>query len=207
MLEFHRIALRLLSFICTSLLLACQSNFPAIPATQSSGSSGAAASSIAVCGAGLEKGVSAQIEAEYSKSGGKLSAGFQDFVRTAIFSRADIASADKQKIYDKYIDCVLEIDKRNRVSANSCVGKCDLIQASCIREHDRALGTCIERMRYACINVCTQNYRNTLKRCVQSFCDPGSPINVSQWSEHQCRLYRTRRDGCEGELRSCVSEC
>ena len=196
-----------LMVLCTVFINACQSNFPTIPPANATSTPSSTTSIITLCGAGLEKGLAAQIEAEYSKLGGKISAGFQDYVRTAIFSRSDIVSADKQKMYDKYIECVLKIDERNRVSIDTCAGRCDALNASCIREHDKSLGACIERMRYACINECTGRYGRSLESCVQSFCDPRSPINISQWSERQCRSYRTRRDSCEGDLQSCIGDC
>jgi hypothetical protein len=69
-------------------------------------------SPVAICGAGFDQSVQVGLAAELQRAGGKMTAGFQQSARSAIFNDASIASSDRQKMFDTYVDCVINLTSR-----------------------------------------------------------------------------------------------
>jgi hypothetical protein len=63
-------------------------------------------SAVASCGAGFDQNTNASLEAALERNGGKITSGFSQQARTAIFDDPSFTGADKQKAYDSYLKCI-----------------------------------------------------------------------------------------------------
>lgn len=164
-------------------------------------------SPIAVCGAGFDYELGARLAAEWQKAGGQLTAGFQEFVRSSIFNRTDISSSDKQLMYQNYINCVLEIDRRQRESAGTCEGRCSSILSSCRNKTQRAFARCIGEAQELCIDECVKKYRYSHDSCRLDYCDPNAPTNITRWTQIRCSDEREEIGYCDDSFQNCLSNC
>lgn len=148
-------------------------------------------SGISVCGGGLDSGVSATIEAEYEKQKGNIDAGFKEYVHTIL----DANGASEQK-YEKYINCILTIDERERITHKSkqCKSDCNNAHVQCKKTIELEYLKCLRSGQAQCFRECKTKYKLSNSTCRQN-CDTNEPVNIGNWE---------RKLGCDG---SSFSQC
>ena len=58
------------------------------------------------CSGGLDSSTQARIEGAYQQAGGQITVSFKDAVHGAFLEVSGIESGDKEKMFEKYIDCI-----------------------------------------------------------------------------------------------------
>lgn len=169
---------------------------------------------IASCGAGLEAGLRADLQAKYQELGGQASAEYQNYVRAAIFSNATISSAEKQGMYASYTKCVLELDERNRQDRRAAIRRTDVSniclaeRTSCTQDASFAINTCLNDSKTKCLRECRNRFGLSASQCVKN-CAMEEP-NVGLWTSRNCAseeresAYDKRQ--CEAEYSSCMTQ-
>lgn len=149
---------------------------------------------IGVCSAGLSKGSKRAIRAEFNRRGGEIGLDFRDFIQGTIFSRTDINSSDKTRIFEIYIDCVNRYPKTE---------VCSDMKRSCKKEYSGIYMSCLEDARNKCIKVCVQKFGYDRNECVTELCNPNER-NISHWTKRRCRSEEKDFFKCESKFRSCL---
>lgn len=161
-------------------------------------------SPIAGCGAGIERSITAKIEANYAKAttSGKLDAGFVDTIRP-IFD-ANGASAEKQQ---QYLVCFQEIDSRIRAGQKrtQCLAGCDSDQAQCLSDQKTAYDQCIRKGQASCMLQCATVHQLSKSECTEN-CRDDKPYNIGAWEKnHACIAVSAAN--CSPTKSSCRSLC
>lgn len=192
------------SIVLTLLLSACSQSLVTPEPIRKSQSTDVNRGALGLCAGGLEAGIAAAAEAELQRRGGKITVGFQKYVRGLIFSRSDIDSSDKQKMYERYIDCILELDSRERIQKKTAEGRCELRRESCIREKQAGFDACIEDGRRRCISECMDDYGNSFNACATEYCNANNAANIAHWHQKLCRSEHRSLRRCESSYRGCL---
>lgn len=160
---------------------------------------------IGLCSAGLEKGMGATVEAAWLRLGGRVSVGFQEYVRGVIFSRDGLSSHDKRAMYENYIDCVLQLQQGVSDSGDTKAGRCELRLQSCQRSAASQLASCLERARFKCVDECVRKFGYSHKQCVKRMCKPNDPSNRAGWTQRLCRSEDRAGLVCESQYQTCLN--
>ena len=159
-------------------------------------------SGISICGGGLDKGVSATIEAEYEKQKGNIDAGFKQYVHAVL----DANGASEQK-YERYINCVLEVDGRERKSKDKsmCRSSCDKNRTLCINDNKSTYNQCIRKGQSSCMVQCATVYGLSKSQCLSN-CDMNKSHNIGQWEKNHGCISATNNQ-CDISYNSCTTTC
>lgn len=173
-------------------------------------------SQLAVCGAGLDTGVAANLEAAFVNMGGRVSAEYQSYVRSIIFSQADITSEDKRLIYTEYVKCVLEIDRAQRrqesiqTSLLQCQSACSIERASCNSGADAPFQACLTKSQSRCLRECRYEFGHSADQCSNRLCAMNKQ-NSSYWGGRYCpseKALSIQSSGqCESRYARCLTSC
>ena len=161
-------------------------------------------SGISICGGGLDKGLSATIEAEYKKQKlkGNIDAGFKQYVHAVL----DANGASEEK-YERYINCVLEVDGRERKSKDKsmCINSCDKNRTFCISDNEATYNQCIRKGQSSCMVQCATVFGLSKSQCVEN-CDMNKSHNIGQWEKNHGCISATNNQ-CDISYNSCTSTC
>lgn len=161
-------------------------------------------SAIAGCGGGIERSITAKVEAEYAKvsKSGKLDAGFADTIR-AVF---DAKGASEEK-YKQYLACFQNIDSRVRADAKrtQCLAGCDAAQTQCMTDQKTEYDQCIRKGQASCMLQCAVVFNLSKSQCNEN-CRSDKPHNIGNWEKnHSCLPATGSR--CTPSVSSCRAEC
>lgn len=157
-------------------------------------------SPVATCGAGLSRETKAMLVAEWTLTGGKVTAGLEQLARSAIFSDPAVSSGDKQLMFDRYTSCIVAL-------SSSCAGRCSAASLSCQRQRNRSYASCIGRAQFKCIDTCADRFRISLDECRLDRCDPNDRINIENWNRMSCRSAQDALEDCDYNYQECLSMC
>lgn len=166
-------------------------------------------SEVSVCGAGLEENVRSDLYAAWTKAGGKLGYEFQETVKAVIFSSN---SNDKLDMYNSYINCVLEIDRRNRKRGNTsmCLENCITDKSACLSRMDAKFRRCIADQMKGCYSDCRRRGFSR-DRCLSDLCNWEEISKKGRnFYERNCKDKGTIIDlqsECDTENAECRRDC
>lgn len=159
-------------------------------------------SGIAICGGGIDRGVSATLEAEYEKQKGNIDAGFKQYVYAVL----DANGASEQK-YERYINCVLEVDQRERKTKDKsmCIDSCEKSRNLCMSDNKATYNQCIRKGQSSCLVQCATVFGLSKSQCLDN-CDMTKTHNIGQWEKnHEC--ISATNNQCDISYNSCTSTC
>lgn len=162
------------------------------------------ASPIAGCGGGIERSITANIEAEYSKASlsGKVDAGFVDTIRAAFDAKG--ASEDK---FNAYLACFQNVDARVREDARrtQCLAGCDSSQLQCMTDQKSEYDQCIRKGQSNCMIQCYTVFNLSKSQCNEN-CRADKPHNIGTWERnYSCQTPSGAR--CTPSVSNCRAEC
>lgn len=179
-------------FLFTVFIVGCGRNFPTFTDQK--------ISDILVCGAGLEEKVRTDLYAAWTKAGGRLGHEFYKVAKAVIFSSN--SNFDKSDMYNSYINCILEIDIRNRKKENIpiCLENCVAEESACLSRMNEKFRRCIADQMKGCYNDCRKNYGFSHRECLSDLCN---------WEEisKESRKFYERRCKNRGAIIDLESEC
>ena len=159
-------------------------------------------SGISICGGGLDTGVTATIEAEYEKYKGNIDAGFKQYVHAVL----DANGVSEEK-YELYINCVLTVDERDRISKEKagCKSSCDRSRNQCISDKESAYTQCIRKGKSSCLVQCAVVFNLSKSQCYDN-CDENKSHNIGAWeTNHGCDSAASGQ--CDIPYNSCLTTC
>ena len=166
---------------------------------------GPATSAIAVCGGGLDRQVTAKVEAEYQNLRGSAIADVRK--RISAILNTDDASAEK---YRAYLECVVKTHER-LLEAHACPLRCQSLKDSCQAETKRRFDLCISQEIKGCVSHCKQFRIWSTAECVADKCNWASMSRKAKdFHTQRCRLKRSYIDHvaeCESTYNDCRAEC
>lgn len=191
------IKLTFIATLMTIFLVSCQGTVATVE-----GRNDLLHSGISICGGGIDTGVTATIEAEYEKQKGNIDSGFKQYVRAVL----DANGASEQK-YEKYIDCVLQVDERERQTRDRalCQSSCDRIKNQCISDKKSDYDQCIRAGHASCLIQCKTIYRLSKSECHEN-CNPNKSYNIGVWERnHGCKSANNYL--CNADYQECIENC
>ena len=141
-------------------------------------------SSLAGCGAGIDRQITAKLEAEYKEilMSGNIGFNFENNIK-AVF---DAKGASEEK-YKLYLECFQKIDERNRQTylTQQCLNTCDQIDKSDFNKQTIKYEQCISKGQSSCLVQCAVNFGLSRSTC-QRNCSIND-INKATWEKnHSC---------------------
>ena len=169
-------------------------------------------SAIAMCGGGLDDGVTAAVEAEFERLSVR---GITEFRRSvkAILNANDVSNEK----YDRYIKCVLEIHRvrleveSDHKEAEACKDRCTSLDDSCQANNRKMFDVCISRELKGCIRHCKQIGLWPASECHARMCDWSSMSErAKEFHTQRCKLkeeYLEHTAECGSSYGQCVAAC
>ena len=164
-----------------------------------------ATSAIAVCGGGLDRQVTAKVEAAYENLRGSAIAEVRE--RIGGILNTDNASAEK---YRAYLECVVEVHERY-LDMRACPLRCQSLNESCESETKRRFDRCIAQEIKGCISHCKQFRIWSTAECVANMCNWASMSKEAKdFHTQRCELREGYIDNvaeCSSTYGECLAEC
>jgi len=165
----------------------------------------AVSSAIAACGAGLDRQLTARVEAEYED----LRASALAEVRSRISSVLDPNDASPEK-YRHYLDCVLKIHE-DYLNKQTCNTRCSSANDACQAETNRLFDLCISKSMRGCVNHCKQFDIWSEAECMTEMCNWASMSQEAKdFYAQSCELTENYIDQvahCSSAYGQCLAEC
>lgn len=135
---------------------------------------------LALCAGGMEQGLSADLDAELKKNGGKVTSSFTQSAKGLIFNNPDINSSDKATMYNQYIQCIFKMQEK-QAKADACTS----VKQACMSVANTILKQCLRSQMQGCYNDC--RYRGYPRdACISELC------NYSRISDEAKDFYNNR---------------
>lgn len=156
-------------------------------------------SGLAGCGGGVERKISAKLEADYNQllMSGKIGTNFEDIIRTVF----DTNGASDEK-YQKYLSCFQTIDERNRqdYKRQQCLNSCEQTEKNILNQKTVEYEQCISKGHGRCYSECATVWKLSKKQCTEN-CRMDNSHNIANWE----RRYSCQRPSLN--TGSCRMDC
>lgn len=161
-------------------------------------------SALAGCGGGIDRSITARIEANYAEAikSGKLDFGFADKIKAAF----DATAAPKDK-YDSYLACFQNVDARVRkdLQRTQCNSACDSNQTQCLGDQKGVYDQCLRKGQASCMVQCATVYNLSKSQCTEN-CRADKAHKIGAWeANHKCTIPAASL--CIPTISSCKAAC